>query len=91
MKMMLQYRLFSNIFSIGNKIILILLLFTALPKEIVYAQATIRIMPLGNSITRGTMCTNGDIYSCTDIADADAIGYRDRLFNLLTAAGHTKT
>ncbi len=49
---------------------------------------TYRIMPLGNSLTRGTMCTNGSISPCTDISDEDAVGYREVLFDMLTSAGH---
>jgi hypothetical protein len=51
------------------------------------AQPTLKILPLGNSITRGTMCLNGDIGSCVHLSDADAIGYRKRLYILMTAAG----
>ncbi len=44
------------------------------------AQSQLRILPLGNSITRGSMCLNGNIYDCTEgLKDSDAIGYRDRL------------
>jgi lysophospholipase L1-like esterase len=34
------------------------------------------------------MCLNGDIGSCDGINDANAIGYRLRLYNLLTSAGY---
>lgn len=47
---------------------------------------TIRIMPLGNSITRGDMCVNGSIYGCVNIADADAVGYRNVVYDLLDSA-----
>jgi len=49
---------------------------------------TIRIMPLGNSITAGNMCINGDIDSCVLLGGNNAVGYRLRLFNLLTSAGY---
>lgn len=52
------------------------------------AQNELRILPLGNSITRGSMCLNGDIGACEALNDANAIGYRLRLYNLLTAAGY---
>ena len=51
------------------------------------SQTTLKVLPLGNSITRGTMCTNGDIGGCVNIPDADAIGYRKKLYTLLTGAG----
>ncbi len=54
----------------------------------VLPQDPIKIMPLGNSITRGSMCLNGNIYTCVLNANADAIGYRYRLYNLLNAAGY---
>ncbi len=56
---------------------------------IVSAQDPIKIMPLGNSITRGSMCLNGHISSCSLNSDGNAIGYRYRLYNLLTAAGYS--
>lgn len=49
---------------------------------------TIRIMPLGNSITAGSMCTNGDIHSCVPLGGNNAVGYRQKLSNLLTASGY---
>ncbi|HYW95331.1 MAG TPA: GDSL-type esterase/lipase family protein, partial [Bacteroidales bacterium] len=55
----------------------------------VAGQEPLKIMPLGNSITRGSMCVNGNIYySCVLNADSNAIGYRYRLYNLLNAAGY---
>ncbi|MCK5136599.1 MAG: T9SS type A sorting domain-containing protein [Bacteroidales bacterium] len=48
----------------------------------------LRILPLGNSITRGSMCTNGDIYNCVHLPDAQAIGYRHRLITLMNNAGY---
>ncbi len=49
---------------------------------------TLRIMPLGNSITAGNMCTNGSISDCVPLGGNNAVGYRLRLFNLLTDAGY---
>ncbi len=50
---------------------------------------TIRIMPLGNSITAGSMCTNGSIWTgCTPLGGNVAVGYRQRLYQLLSAAGY---
>lgn len=35
------------------------------------------------------MCLDGDIYVCSDrVADADAIGYRNKLYNLLNGSGY---
>ncbi len=59
-----------------------------LPVYFASAQDTLRIMPLGNSVTRGSMCTNGNIATCVENSDAEAIGYRYRLFNLMTSAGY---
>lgn len=52
------------------------------------AQAQLRILPLGNSITRGSMCLNGDIYTCDRLPDNQAVGYRQELFNLLQGSGY---
>jgi lysophospholipase L1-like esterase len=53
------------------------------------AQSQLRVLPLGNSITRGSMCLNGDIYDCTEgLQDSKAIGYRNRLYNLLSNSGY---
>lgn len=52
-------------------------------------QTGLKIMPLGNSVTRGSMCTNGDIYTCVRIDDDQAIGYRHKLYNLLNNAGYS--
>ena len=62
-----------------------ILLTAALPEA--NAQ-TLRILPLGNSITAGNMCVNGSISGCTPIGGHIAVGYRLRLLNLLTAAGY---
>ena len=64
------------------------LILVTLPLNTVNAQDPIKIMPLGNSITRGSMCVNGNIYSCVLNADSVAIGYRYRLYTLLNAAGY---
>ncbi len=50
-------------------------------------QGQLKIMPLGNSVTRGSMCLNGNINNCDGLDDAEAIGYRKRLFDLMTGAG----
>lgn len=43
---------------------------------------------MGNSITAGGMCTNGDIHSCVPLGGNVAVGYRQKLYNLLTTAGY---
>ncbi len=68
-----------------------IVLFFALT-SLVFSEAkaqTIRIMPLGNSITAGGMCINGDIDSCVPLGGNNAVGYRLRLYNLLNAAGYS--
>lgn len=68
-----------------------IVLFFALT-ALVFSEAkaqTIRIMPLGNSITAGGMCTNGDIHSCVPLGGNQAVGYRLSLYNLLNAAGYS--
>lgn len=53
------------------------------------AQSQLKVLPLGNSVTRGSMCLNGDIYDCTDgIKDSEAIGYRDKLYTLMSNSGY---
>lgn len=52
------------------------------------AQSQLRILPLGNSVTRGSMCLNGDIYTCDRLADNVSVGYRLELFDLLNASGY---
>ena len=52
------------------------------------AQDQIRVMPLGNSITRGTMCVNGEINSCVENENNVAVGYRQRLHELLDASAY---
>ncbi len=54
----------------------------------VRAQSQLRILPLGNSITRGSMCLNGSVSGCDHLSDAEAIGYRHRLYNLMVNAGY---
>lgn len=69
----LLYIFFSFIFSI----------------PLTFSQGTIRILPLGNSITYGNMCVNGSISGCVPISGNDAPGYRYRFYELMTAAGWT--
>ncbi len=52
-----------------------------------FTQETIRIMPLGNSITYGNMCVNGTISDCVPISGNDAPAYRYRFYELMAAAG----
>ena len=68
------------------KVMLVLVIL--LSSSPLFSQTTLKIMPLGNSITRGSMCLNGNINGCVLNSDADAIGYRFRLYNLLNAAGY---
>ncbi len=51
-------------------------------------QPLLEILPLGNSITRGSMCLNGSISNCDGLGDAFAIGYRLRLYDLMIGAGY---
>ncbi len=55
-----------------------------------YSQPdTVRVMPLGNSITQGIWCTNENIFDdCTEIDTADAVGYRLNLYDSLTNQGY---
>lgn len=54
------------------------------------AQEKIRIMPLGNSITWGNMCTSGSIYNdCQPLGANSAVAYRGKLMELLTGAGYS--
>ena len=68
-------------------IILCFIVLTAFT-QVTNAQSLLRILPLGNSITRGSMCLNGDIYTCQKLPDAQAIGYRFELFSLLNSGGY---
>lgn len=54
-----------------------------------FSQGTIRVLPLGNSITYGNMCVNGSISGCVPISGNEAPGYRYRFYQLMTAAGWT--
>ena len=67
--------------------IILAIIFIVLINNRVNSQ-TIRIMPLGNSITAGSMCTNGDIHTCVALGGNNAVGYRQKLSSLLTAAGY---
>jgi len=53
-----------------------------------HAQSLLRVLPLGNSITRGSMCLNGSVSGCDHLGDSEAIGYRNRLYYLMTNAGY---
>ncbi len=55
--------------------------------HLLQAQDQLRILPLGNSITRGSMCLNGNVNNCDRLPDQEAIGYRHRLYNLMNGAG----
>ena len=68
---------------------LLLLSFFLLAQGELQAQ-TLRILPLGNSVTAGGMCTNGDIGTCTPLGGHVAVGYRQRLYELLDAAGYER-
>ncbi|MBE0652344.1 MAG: hypothetical protein IH594_01020, partial [Bacteroidales bacterium] len=54
-----------------------------------FSQGTLRIMPLGNSISYGNMCVNGTIKDCVPISGTEAISYRLRLLNLMNNAGYS--
>ena len=60
----------------------------ALSGSLILAQDELRILPLGNSITRGSMCLNGNISGCVRIDDSVAIGYRKRLDSLMNDASY---
>lgn len=66
----------------------ILTLLFPLTEKTAFSQESLKILPLGNSITRGTMCTNGDVNYCVDIPPNLAVGYRKRLYKLLDQAGY---
>lgn len=55
-----------------------------------YSQP-LKILPLGNSITKGVFCTNGNVYSCETMADSEIIGYRYALYSLLLNSGYDFT
>ena len=52
------------------------------------AQSLLKILPLGNSITQGTMCLNGSIDNCDDLASGQQVAYRHRLKTLMTVNGY---
>ena len=79
---MIASRYFSTI-----PIILLFTLLMAFSQKAI-AQSQLRILPLGNSITRGSMCTNGDINTCVGLPDGQAVGYRKELFSLLNSSGY---
>ncbi len=68
-------------------IILCFIVLTAFSQSVT-AQSLLKILPLGNSITRGSMCLNGDIYTCERLADPLAIGYRFELYSQLSSGGY---
>ncbi len=72
-----------NAFSFSLVLWVFFLAFTT-----VDTRAQLKVLPLGNSITKGVWCTNGAIGSCQPLADASAIGYRHHLYNLLADAGY---
>ena len=53
-----------------------------------FSQGTLRVMPLGNSITKGYMCTNGWVGTCALNNDDEAIGYRKVLRDMLEDADY---
>lgn len=45
---------------------------------------------MGNSIVQGSACLSGDIYNCTPVKNlGEQISFRKRLYDRLTAAGHS--
>ena len=56
--------------------------------QLVSSQELLRVMPLGNSITKGNMCTNGWVGTCVLNSDATAIGYRKVLLDSMVNAGY---
>lgn len=50
---------------------------------------TLRILPLGNSLTKGVYCNNGTIVNCENRPDSEIVGYRYALYNALLGAGFT--
>ncbi len=48
----------------------------------------LKILPLGNSLTKGMYCTNGQIFGCISPPDHEMVGYRYALYNALIAAGY---
>jgi lysophospholipase L1-like esterase len=68
-----------------NPIVAILFLFLTRFTDI--ACQPLKILPLGNSLTKGVYCTNGSIEFCTTLSDSEIIGYRFALYNALNNAG----
>jgi lysophospholipase L1-like esterase len=50
---------------------------------------TLRILPLGNSLTKGVYCNNGTIVNCENRPDSEIVGYRYALYNSLLGSGYT--
>jgi len=53
----------------------------------VFSQS-VKVLPLGNSLTKGVYCTNGTIGTCTTLPDNQMVGYRKQLHTLLAGAGY---
>lgn len=70
-----------------SPVIVILVLF--LCRSIDLAGQPLRILPLGNSLTKGVYCNNGTIVNCSTIPDSEMVGYRQTLYNALSNAGYT--
>lgn len=49
---------------------------------------TLKILPLGNSLTKGVYCNNGTITNCINIPDSEMAGYRYPLYLALHSAGY---
>jgi lysophospholipase L1-like esterase len=69
-----------------NFIIIIIIIWLAEISDV--TCQTLKILPLGNSLTKGTFCTNGSVSSCISLPDGETIGYRYALFNTLNTAGY---
>ena len=68
------------------KTVYFMILFSMLGTMI--ADAQLRVLPLGNSITKGIWCTTGNINNCQALADDVAVGYRLELYQQLSEAGY---
>lgn len=71
------------IFRIAFTIILILSVVNSIISQ------TLKVMPTGNSLTKGTYCTNGTVDQCVKLEDYLVIGYRYKLYQLLKSEGYT--
>jgi len=52
------------------------------------SSQSIKILPLGNSLTKGIYCTNGQVEGCISPSDGEVVGYRLALYNALVNAGY---